>query len=182
MISENIVRSILVTVLLILSLGRLFILYRYPSNQSQYKADLVLYALFYIFFALLTRLFQSDRLLVQSEVLFQVTLIFPLLHAVGGLYIGLNYKESPFRLTILQYLYIIFQQRENPNTPRLLRIIYPYFITISAIAKVAFSFIRTFLLSSIYLGGLFILSIDYLSIAIQYQWLFQQLTLGRAQL
>lgn len=59
---------------------------------------------------------------------------------------------------------------------------YPSFAALSAVAKVAFSFIGTFILSSIHLGGLFILSVDYLGIAAWYWWLFQQSTLGRAQL
>lgn len=49
-------------------------------------------------------------------------------------------------------------------------------------AKVAFPFIGTFLLSSVHLGGLFVLSVDYLGKAAWYWWLFQQSTLGRAQL
>ncbi|CAG8326976.1 unnamed protein product [Penicillium salamii] len=161
MISENIVRSVLVTVLLILSLGRLFVLCRYPSNWPWHKADLALCALSCVFFALLTGLFWSNRLPAWGEVLFWVTSIFPPLHA---------------------YLRIIFQQRENPNTPQSLRIIYPCFAALSAVAKVAFSFIGTFLFSSVHLGGLFILSVDYLGIAAWYWWLFQQSTLGRAQL
>ncbi|CAG8666572.1 unnamed protein product [Penicillium salamii] len=161
MISENIVRSVLVTVLLILSLERLFVLCRYPSNWSWHKADLDLCALSCVFFALLTGLFWSDRLPAWAEVLFWVTSIFPPLHA---------------------YLRIIFQQRENPNTPRSLRIIYPYFVAVSVVAKVTFSFIGTFLLSTVHLGGLFILSVDYFGIAAWYWWLFQQSTLGRAQL
>lgn len=178
MILENIIRSVLVTVLLILSLKRLFVLYQYPSNQLQYKADLTLYILSYVFFALLTGLFQSNRLLVQGKVLFQITSIFLPLYIVGRLYIRLDYKESSFRLTILQYLRIIFQYQQNLNIPRLLYIIYPSFTILSAIAKIAFFFIRIFILSSVYLSGLFILSIDYLDITTQYQQLFRQSTLG----
>ena len=59
---------------------------------------------------------------------------------------------------------------------------YPSFAALSAVAKVAFSFIGTFILSSIHLGGLFILSVDYLGIAAWYWWLFRQSTLGQAQL
>ena len=81
-----------------------------------------------------------------------------------------------------QYLHIVFQQRENRNTPRLLRIMYPSFATLSTLTKVAFSLVGTFLLSSVHLGGLFILSVDYLGIAAWYWWLFRQSTLGRAKL
>lgn len=59
---------------------------------------------------------------------------------------------------------------------------YPSFAALSTLAKVAFSLVGTFVLSSVHLGGLFILSVDYLGIAAWYWWLFRQSTLGRAQL
>lgn len=59
---------------------------------------------------------------------------------------------------------------------------YPSFAALSAVAKVAFSFIGTFILSSVHLGGLFILSVDYLGIAAWYWWLLRQSTLGQGQL
>ncbi|CAG8023690.1 unnamed protein product [Penicillium salamii] len=145
----------------ILSLGRLFISYRFPLNWPWHKIDLALCALPCIFFALLTGLFWSNRFPAWGEVLFWVTSIFPPLHA---------------------YLPIIFQQRKYPNTPRLLRTMYPSFAALSTLAKVAFSLVGTFVLSSVHLGGLFILSVDYLGIAAWYWWLFRQSTLGRAQL
>ncbi|CAG7935226.1 unnamed protein product [Penicillium salamii] len=161
MISENIVRSVLMTVLLILSLGRLFVLVRFPSKWPWHKADLALCFLSCILFTLLTGLFWRNRVPAWDEVLFWVTSVFPPLHA---------------------YLRIIFQQREIPNTPRSLRIIYPSFAALSTLAKVAFSLVGTFVLSSVHLGGLFVLSVDYLDIAAWYWWLFRQSTLGRAQL
>jgi hypothetical protein len=81
-----------------------------------------------------------------------------------------------------QYLRIVFQQREYPDTPRFLRTIYPSFVALSTLAKVVFSLVGTFRLSSAHLGGLFILSVDYLGIAAWYWWLFRQSTLGRAKL
>jgi hypothetical protein len=42
---------------------------------------------------------------------------------------------------------------------------YPSFAALSTLAKVAFSLVRAFILSSAYLGDLFILSVDYLGIA-----------------
>ncbi|CAG7938210.1 unnamed protein product [Penicillium salamii] len=161
MISENIIKSVLVTALLILSFGRLFVLCRYPFNWSWHKADLALCALSCVFFALLTGLFWSNRFPAWGEVLFWVTSLFPSLHA---------------------YLRIIFQQRENPNTPRPLRIMYLSFAALSTLAKVTFSLVGTFVLSSVHLGGLFILSVDYLGTAAWYWWLFGRSTLGRAQL
>jgi hypothetical protein len=70
MISENIVKSVLVTILLVLSLGRLFISYRFPLNWPWHKTDLALCALPCIFFALLTGLFWSNRFPAWGEVLF----------------------------------------------------------------------------------------------------------------
>jgi hypothetical protein len=81
-----------------------------------------------------------------------------------------------------QYLRIVFQQREYPDTPRFLRTIYPSFAALSTLTKVVFSLVGTFRLSSAHLGGLFILSVDYLGIAAWYWWLFRQATLGRAKL
>jgi len=57
MISENIIMSVLMTVFLVLSLGRLFISYRFPLDWPWHKANLALCALPCVFFALLTRLF-----------------------------------------------------------------------------------------------------------------------------
>ena len=90
MISENIVKSVLVTILLVLSLGRLFISYRFPLNWPWHKIDLALCALPCIFFALLTGLFWSNRFPAWGKVLFWVTSIFPPLHAVGRQYIELD--------------------------------------------------------------------------------------------
>lgn len=59
---------------------------------------------------------------------------------------------------------------------------YPSSAALSTLAKVVFSVAGTFLLSSVHLGGLFILSVDYLGIAAWYWWLFRQSTLGRTQL
>jgi hypothetical protein len=59
---------------------------------------------------------------------------------------------------------------------------YPCFAALSTLTKVAFSLVGTFVLRSIHLGGLFILSVDYLGIAAWYWWLFRQSTLGRAKL
>ena len=58
-----------------------------------------------------------------------------------------------------QYLHVIFQQRENIFTPRFLRIVYPTFAVLSALAKVAFSLAGTFLLSSVHPGGLLLFSL-----------------------
>ncbi|OGE47320.1 hypothetical protein PENARI_c049G06489 [Penicillium arizonense] len=76
----------------------------------------------------------------------------------------------------------IFQQRENTFTPRLLRIVYPPFAVLSALAKVAFSLAGTFLLSSVHPGGLFILFVDYLGVAAWFWWMVGQSTLARAKL
>ncbi|CAG7957921.1 unnamed protein product [Penicillium salamii] len=161
MTSENVIRSVLMTVLFVLSLGRLLILYRFALVWPWHKIDLALCALPCIFFALLTGLFWSNRFPTWGEVLFWVTLIFPPLHA---------------------YLPIIFQQRENRNTPRLMRIMYPSFAALSTLAKEAFSLVGAFVLSSVHPGDLFVLSVDYLGIAAWYWLLFRQSTLGRARL
>jgi hypothetical protein len=67
-----------------------------------------------------------------------------------------------------QYLRIVFQQREYPDTPRFMHTIYPSFAALSTLAKVVFALVGTFRLSSAHLGGLFILSVDYLGIAAWY--------------
>lgn len=90
MTSENVIRSVLMTVLFVLSLGRLLILYRFALVWPWHKIDLALCALPCIFFALLTGLFWSNRFPTWGEVLFWVTLIFPPLHAVGRPYIKLD--------------------------------------------------------------------------------------------
>ncbi|CRL30535.1 unnamed protein product [Penicillium camemberti] len=154
MTSENVIRSVLMTVLFVLSLGRLLILYRFALVWPWHKIDLALCALPCIFFALLTGLFWSNRFPTWGEVLFWVTLIFPPLHA----------------------------QRENRNTPRLMRIMYPSFAALSTLAKEAFSLVGAFVLSSVHPGDLFVLSVDYLGIAAWYWLLFRQSTLGRARL
>lgn len=90
MISENIVRSVLMTVVLVLSLGRLLIFYRLSSNWRWRKLDFTLCAFSCIVFALLTGLFWSDRFPAWGEVFFWVTSIFPPLHAVGRQYMELG--------------------------------------------------------------------------------------------
>ncbi|CAG8892859.1 unnamed protein product [Penicillium nalgiovense] len=96
-----------------------------------------------------------------SQVLFWITPIFPPLQA---------------------YIRIIFQQRENPLAPRLLRFICPSFSVASTLAKIAVSLVGTFLLKSAHLGSLYILFADYLCVVAWYWWLFQQSTAGRAKL
>lgn len=59
---------------------------------------------------------------------------------------------------------------------------YPSFAALSTLAKVVFALVGTLLLSSAHLGGLFILSVDYLGIAAWYWWSFRQSTLDLAQL
>ncbi|KAJ5471421.1 hypothetical protein N7530_008778 [Penicillium desertorum] len=86
------------------------------------------------------------------------------------------------KLTMLQYIRIIFQQRENPLTPRLLRFICPSFSVASTLAKIAVTLVGTFLLKSAHLGSLYILFADYLCVVAWYWWLFQQSTAGRAKL
>ncbi|CAG8905384.1 unnamed protein product [Penicillium nalgiovense] len=81
-----------------------------------------------------------------------------------------------------QYIRIIFQQRENPLTPRLLHFICPSFSVASTLAKIAVSLVGTFLLKSAHLGSLYILFADYLCVVAWYWWLFQQSTAGRAKL
>jgi hypothetical protein len=82
-ISESIIRSVLMTALLVLSLGRLFISYRFPLDWPWHKTNLALCALPGVFFALLSGLFWSNRFPAWGEVLFWVTSIIPPLHAVG---------------------------------------------------------------------------------------------------
>ncbi|CAG8219964.1 unnamed protein product [Penicillium nalgiovense] len=161
MVSEIIIRSVLVTVLLLLNIGRLYLLYRTQSQWRWHKADLALCALSCSSFAILTGLFWSNRFPAWSHVLFWITPIFPPLQA---------------------YIRIIFQQRENPLTPRILRFIYPPFSVLSTLAKVAVSLVGTFLLTSAHLGGLFILFADYFCVAAWYWWLSRQSTAGRAKL
>jgi hypothetical protein len=89
MTSEIIIRSVLVTILLVLGLGRLFVLYRFPLNWPWHKIYLALCAFSCIFYALLTGLFWSNRFPAWGEVLFWVASIFPPLQAVGRQYMGL---------------------------------------------------------------------------------------------
>ncbi|CAG8647597.1 unnamed protein product [Penicillium salamii] len=160
-VSQNIIRSVLVTILLLLNFGRLFLLYCIQPRWRWYKVDLALCALSCSSFAILTGLFWSNRFPAWSQVLFWITPIFPPLQA---------------------YIRIIFQQRENPLTPRLLRFICPSFSVASTLAKIAVSLVGTFLLKSAHLGSLYILFADYLCVVAWYWWLFQQSTAGRAKL
>jgi hypothetical protein len=57
MISEDIIKSVLVTILLLLNVRRLSLLYYILSKWRWYKFDLGLCALSYIAFAILTGLF-----------------------------------------------------------------------------------------------------------------------------
>lgn len=93
-----------------------------------------------------------------------------------------SHTVSRSELTMLQYIRIIFQQRENPLTPRLLRFICPSFSMASTLAKIAVSLVGTFLWKSAHLGSLYILFADYLCVVAWYWWLFQQSTAGRAKL
>lgn len=93
-----------------------------------------------------------------------------------------SHKCFRSELTMLQYIRIIFQQRENPLTPRLLRFICPSFSVASTLAKIAVSLVGTFLLNSAHLGSLYILFADYLCVVAWYWWLFHQSTAGRAKL
>ncbi|CAG8882003.1 unnamed protein product [Penicillium nalgiovense] len=160
-VSQNIIRSVLVTILLLLNFGRLFLLYCIQPRWQWYKVDLALCALSCSSFAILAGLFWSNRFPAWSQVLFWITPIFPPLQA---------------------YIRIIFQQRENPLTPRLLRFICPSFSVASTLAKIAVSLVGTFLLKSAHLGSLYILFADYLCVVAWYWWLFQQSTAGRAKL
>ncbi|CDM32688.1 hypothetical protein PROQFM164_S02g002839 [Penicillium roqueforti FM164] len=68
---------------------------------------------------------------------------------------------------MLKYIRIIFQQRENPLIPRLLRFICPSFSVALALAKIVVSHVGTFLLKSAYLGSLYILLADYLCVVLR---------------
>ena len=83
MISEHIVQSVLVTVLLLLTIVRLLLLWRFQSKWSCYKIDLGLCALSCICSAVLSGLFWSENSPTTSEILFGVTSIFPTLQVVS---------------------------------------------------------------------------------------------------
>ena len=91
-------------------------------------------------------------------------------------------SEAYCRLTVPQYLHVIFQQRENIFTPRFLRIVYPAFAVLSALAKVALSLAGTFLLSSVHPGGLFVLFVDYVGVAAWFWLMVRHSTLARPKL
>lgn len=182
-VSQNIIRSVLVTILLLLNFGRLFLLYCIQPRWRWYKVDLALCALSCSSFAILTGLFWSNRFPAWSQVLFWITPIFPPLQAVSWQHTELGHIQClRSELTMLQYIRIIFQQRENPLTPRLLRFICASFSVASTLAKIAVSLVGTFLLKSAHLGSLYILLADYLCVVAWYWWLFQQSTAGRAKL
>ena len=59
---------------------------------------------------------------------------------------------------------------------------YPAFAVLSALAKVALSLARTFLLSSVHPGGLFVLFVDYIGVAAWFWLMVRHSTLARPKL
>ena len=81
----------------------------------------------------------------------------------------------------LQYLRISFQQGYLLSLPRLLLILCPLFTLLLTLAIIAVILNSIFFLYRVYLSGLFILIIDYIDTAQQYQWLVRQITKGQTR-
>lgn len=83
MISKQNVPSVLMAVILLLSLIRLFLLYRFGSKWSAYKVDYAVGTTSCILFAVLSSLFWSKQSPVWSQILLWLSTIFPPLQVVG---------------------------------------------------------------------------------------------------
>ncbi|KAJ5982366.1 hypothetical protein N7451_012466 [Penicillium sp. IBT 35674x] len=158
MLSKQIVPSVLMAVILLLSVIRLFLLYRFGSKWSAYKVDYAVGTTSCILFAVLSGLFWSKQYPAWSQILLWLTTIFPPLQV---------------------FLRINYQQRRFEETPRMLLIAARAHVILSSIAKLAIALIGHFILDSVYQGGLFILCADYFGVAIWYWWLLGRETEGQ---
>jgi hypothetical protein len=177
MISRSITASSLVTLLALIHLIRLYLLLRFKTEWTRFKADIILSTSSCTIFAVLTGLFWANKAPVGRQVLLQLSAVPTTLQMVCFIVL------SPFEcgLRVSKFLRIDFQQRRHPTLPGWVLILCPVLAVLSSISKVVVTIIGRFYWDNLRWGNLYILCLDYLGVALWYWRLVGQVLVRRRQ-